>query len=84
MQPINGQVFIKPLDKADRIGSILLPEVTDMTIRGEVVGVASDVEDLVVGDTVAVRNWIGEKVKLEGVDYLLVEEKEILGSWETK
>ncbi len=84
MQPINGQVFIKPLDKADRIGSILLPEVADMTIRGEVVGVASDVEDLVVGDTVAVRNWIGEKVKLEGVDYLLVEEKEILGSWETK
>lgn len=81
MQPINGQVLIRPLDKADRIGSILLPEVADMTVRGEVISLADDVEELTIGETVAIRNWIGEKVKLDGEEYLLVDEKEILGSW---
>lgn len=81
MQPINGQVLIRPLDEADRIGSILLPEVADMTVRGEVISLADDVEELTIGETIAIRNWIGEKVKLDGEEYLLVDEKEILGSW---
>lgn len=81
MKPIRKQVLIRQLDKSDRIGSILLPEVQDMTVRGEVVNLADDVEDLTVGETVAIRNWIGEKIKLDGQEYLLVDEKEILGTW---
>jgi len=81
MNPINKKVLIRPLDKGDRIGSILFPDVQDMTVRGEVINLANDVEDLTMGETVAIRNWVGEKIKLDGEEYLLVEEKEILGTW---
>jgi len=89
LKPIADQVVIRPLEAEDRTpGGIVLPDTAkEKSTRGEVVAVGSGrclpsgkVVPLAVkaGDKVIYSKYAGSEVKIEGKEYKIVQESEIL------
>ncbi|MBN1258874.1 co-chaperone GroES [Candidatus Peregrinibacteria bacterium] len=85
IQPLNGYVVIKPLEAEEVTKSgIVIPETTnkEKPMEGEVVavsktnissnGTALPIE-MKVGDNVLYGRYSGEDVKVDGVEYKIVE-----------
>ena len=90
VQPLFDNVLIEPTDAEERTASgILLPDsAKEKPQTGKVVAVGSgkvgpkgDVHPMVVkvGDVVLYKKWGGNEVKLEGKEYTLVSQEDILG-----
>jgi chaperonin GroES len=87
--PLFDYVLIKPLDDVDKTpGGIYLPETAkEKPQMGMImaVGTGSVAEDgkkvpmiVKVGQKVMYKKWGGNEVKVEGKEWLLVEQKDIL------
>ena len=91
IKPLGSNVVIKPIEKeAKTAGGILIPETAkEKPQEGEVVAVGSGktldngtkvAPEVKVGDKVLYKNQYGnETVKIEGVEYLILPESNILG-----
>lgn len=84
IKPLSDRVLVREILKKDtetktKSGIILLAQEEDKgTKKGEVIGIGKKVEaDIKVGDTV-LFSW-GEKVSVEGVEYYIVKESELIG-----
>ena len=88
--PLRENVVLRRLDpEEERIGSIIVPDTAkEKSMTAEVVAVGAgkvlkdgsrQAPEVKVGQQVLVGKYSGSEVKLDGDDYLIVREDEILG-----
>ena len=90
IKPLRENVVLRRLEaEEERIGSIIIPDTAKekpMTAKVVAVGAGKVLKDgsrqapeVSVDDTVLIGKYSGSEVKLDGEDYLIVREDEILG-----
>ena len=90
VRPLRDRVLVKRLEEDEqKVGGIIIPDTAkEKPQRAEVVAVGSgrilengDRIPLTVkaGDKVLVGKWSGTDVKIDGTEYLIIKEDEILG-----
>jgi len=90
VRPLRDRVLVRRLEESEqKLGGIIIPDTAkEKPQKAEVVGVGSGriLEDgtrvpltLKPGDKVLVGKWSGTDVKIDGTDYLILKEDEILG-----
>ena len=85
LQPIKGRILVKPFEAKDKTsGGIYLPDTAKEKLQeGKVIAVAEDATDEVaVGDRVIYKQFGGTEVKIEGEDYILLTEDDLLAKYE--
>jgi chaperonin GroES len=92
--PGSDRILIEPVEQAEKsIGGVFLPDTAkEKPVQGNVIAVGpgrtTEKGALVpitfykVGDTVLYSKYSGSEVKLEGKDYIVVSEKDLLGKFE--
>ncbi|MHC9542148.1 MAG: co-chaperone GroES [Vulcanimicrobiota bacterium] len=90
VKPLGDRVILKPIQQEDKTkGGVILPDsAKEKPQQGEVVatgtgrildnGTKVDME-VKVGDKVLYGKYTGTEIKIEGEEYLIVKESEILG-----
>jgi chaperonin GroES len=95
IRPLQDRVIVKRLEEEQKTkGGIIIPDTAkEKPIEGEVIAVgkgriADDGKviklDVKVGDRVLFSKYGGTEVKIEGEDYLIMREDDILGIIEKK
>ena len=90
LKPLSDRVILKALDKIEKTaGGIFLPDsAKEKPAEAEVVAVGPGqlnsnghliVPDVKVGDKVIYAKYAGTEVKVDGVDYIIVRNEDILG-----
>jgi len=90
VKPLRDRVLLRRIEKTEeKVGGIIIPDsAKEKPTRAEVVAVGSGrvLEDgkrmpldLKAGDKVLVGKWSGTDVKIDGEEYLILKEDEILG-----
>lgn len=88
--PLRDRVLVRRLEEAEqKVGGIIIPDsAKEKPQQAEVIAVGSGrVLDsgermplaVKAGDKVLLGKWSGTEVKLDGVEYLILKEDEILG-----
>jgi chaperonin GroES len=94
-RPLHDRVAIRRLEGEDMSkGGIIIPDsAKEKPQQGEVVAVGSGGRDeagklipvdLRVGDVVLFGKWSGTEVKIDGTEYLIMKESDIMGVLEGK
>jgi len=89
-QPLHDRVLVERLEQESRTKSgIIIPDTAkEKPMQARVVAVGKGVKDdkgqispldIKVGDKVLFAKWGGTEVKLEGKEYLIMKESDILG-----
>lgn len=84
IQPLGDRVLIKPLaPEKMTAGGIIIPDTAkEKPLTGKVVAVGKGLDDkgltVKVDDTVLFGKYVGTEVNLDGTDYLIIQESEIL------
>ena len=89
-RPLHDRVVVRRIDaEAKTAGGIIIPDtVQEKPSQGEVIAVGPGARDeagklipidLKVGDRVLFGKWSGTEVKLDGVEYLIMKESDIMG-----
>ncbi|MCD6179638.1 MAG: co-chaperone GroES [Bacteroidales bacterium] len=84
IQPLGNRVLVKPLDAEEiTAGGIIIPDTAkEKPLKGKVIAVGKGTDDkgltVKIDDTVLYGKFVGTEVNLEGADYLIIEESEIL------
>ena len=89
-RPLHDRVVVTRIDPDDKTaGGIIIPDtVKEKPSEGEVISVGPGGRDesgklipidLKVGDRVLFGKWSGTEVKIEGVEYLIMKESDIMG-----
>ncbi|MBK8704393.1 MAG: co-chaperone GroES [Saprospiraceae bacterium] len=84
MKPIGDRVVVKPAPAEEKTkGGIIIPDTAKETpLKGEVVAVGPGKEGnaltVKVGNTVLYGKYAGQRVDLEGEEYLIMREEDIL------
>jgi len=84
LQPMHGRVLVEPFEAKDKTsGGIYIPDTAKERLQeGEVIAVAKDATDeIAVGDHVIYKEFGGTEVKLEGQDYILLTEDDLLAKY---
>lgn len=81
IQPIFNNVLVKPDEGEKRTASglYLAESAVEKPQLGTVIAIGSDVKHLKVGDKVFYKKWGGNEVKHENEEYLIIEDKDIIG-----
>jgi chaperonin GroES len=89
-RPLHDRVVVTRIDAEDKTaGGIIIPDTAkEKPSEGEVIAVGPGGRDhagkiipidLKVGDRVLFGKWSGTEVKLDGVEYLIMKESDIMG-----
>ena len=89
-RPLHDRVVVKRIDaEAKTAGGIIIPDTAkEKPSEGEIIGVGPGGRDengklipmdLKTGDRVLFGKWSGTEVKIDGVDYLIMKESDIMG-----
>ena len=89
-RPLHDRVVVKRIDAEDKsAGGIIIPDTAkEKPSQGEIVAIGPGGRDeagklvpidLKVGDRVLFGKWSGTEVKIEGVEYLIMKESDIMG-----
>lgn len=90
LKPLNDRLIVKPVAKEEKTKSgIILPDTVDKEKpeQGEVIAVGPGKLDkdgnrvamsVKIGDKVVFKKYSPDEVKVEGVEYLVIEESDIL------
>ena len=90
IRPLHDRVLIKRLDaQTTSSGGIVIPDsATEKPIEGEVIAVGHGKQldngevrpvDVKVGDTVLIGKYAGTEVTMEGTEYVVLREEDIMG-----
>ncbi|HLA76090.1 MAG TPA: co-chaperone GroES [Vicinamibacteria bacterium] len=88
--PLRDRVLLRRIEEAEqKVGGIIIPDTAkEKPQQAEVIAVGSGrlldsgermAPAVKAGDKVLVGKWSGTEVKLDGVEYLILKEDEILG-----
>lgn len=83
IEPLGNRVLIRPLEQETTTKSgIILPETAkEKPQQGKIEAIGDEEEmmtTLAVGDTVLFAKYSGTQITLEGVEYILMEEGDVL------
>ena len=89
-RPLHDRVVVKRIDAEEKsAGGIIIPDTAkEKPSQGEVIAVGPGGRDetgklieldVRVGDRVLFGKWSGTEVKLDGVEYLIMKESDIMG-----
>ncbi|MBB3771426.1 chaperonin GroES [Angulomicrobium tetraedrale] len=89
-RPLHDRVVVKRIEAEEKTaGGIIIPDTAkEKPSQGEVVAAGPGARDeagklvpldVKAGDRVLFGKWSGTEVKLDGVDYLIMKESDILG-----
>ncbi len=93
IKPIKDNIVVKRIEESDEknVGSIIIPDTAkEKPMTAEVIAIGSgrtlkDGEkvalEVKVGDRVLIGKYSGSEVKLDGTEYLILKEDEVLASW---
>jgi chaperonin GroES len=97
LKPVNDKIVVKTKSKEEEVteGGILLPDTVDQgkLMEGEVVAVGPGAKnedgkitlmDVKVGDIVLFGKWSGTEVKIDGKEYSIMKESDIMGISKSK
>ncbi len=90
-RPLHDRILVKRLEDGEQqVGSIIIPDsAKEKPQRGTIVAVGSGrindkgvrVEmDLKAGDAILFGKYSGQEIKLDGVDYLIMKEDDVLAA----
>ena len=94
-RPLHDRVLIKALDSEEKTsGGIIIPDTAkEKPQEGEVVAVGPGAKsedgkivsmDVKVGDIVLFGKWSGTEVKIDGTEYSITKESDIMGIAKSK
>lgn len=80
-KPLKERVFVSYAEEGDKTaGGIYLPDTAkEKPQKGRVEAVGSEVKEVKVGDLILFDKYSGSKINIEGSDYLILKEEDILG-----
>jgi chaperonin GroES len=89
-RPLHDRVVIKRVEEETRTkGGIIIPETAqEKPMQGEVVAVGAGARDdsgrivpldVKAGDRVLFGKWSGTEVKIDGTEYLIMKESDLMG-----
>ena len=89
-RPLHDRVVVERIDpEAKSAGGIIIPDTAqEKPSQGEIIAIGPGGRDesgklipidVEVGDRVLFGKWSGTEVKLDGVDYLIMKESDIMG-----
>ena len=89
-RPLHDRVVVKRIDAEEKTaGGIIIPDsAKEKPSQGEVIAVGPGARDesgklvpldVQVGDRVLFGKWSGTEVKIDGVEYLIMKESDIMG-----
>jgi chaperonin GroES len=89
-RPLRDRVLVKRLDQEEKTpGGIIIPDTAkEKPIQGEILSVGAGVRDdkgtlhpleVKAGDRVLFAKWGGTEVKIDGTEYVILKESDILG-----
>lgn len=83
-QPMNGRILVKPLEAKEKTaGGLYLPDSAREKLReGKVIAKAKDATDeVVIGDHLIYKEFGGTEIRLEGEDFILLTEDDLLAKY---
>ena len=94
VRPLHDRLIVEPIEETEqKIGGIIIPDTaTEKPQQGKVIAVgkgkvkddgAVSPLDVKVGDKVLFGKYSGQEIKLDGDEYLIMREEEILGVLES-
>lgn len=80
-KPLKERVFVSYTEEAEKTaGGIYLPDTAkEKPQKGKVEAVGSEVKEVKVGDIILFDKYSGSKINIEGTEYLILKEEDILG-----
>jgi chaperonin GroES len=95
IRPLQDRVVLKRLESESKTaGGIIIPDTAqEKPLEAEVVAVGPGARDdsgkliamdVKVGDVVLIGKWAGTEAKIDGVEYVIVKESDIIGVIENK
>jgi chaperonin GroES len=88
LRPLHDRIIVQRLEEPPRNGAILIPDsAKEKPQHGKVLaaGVGKSTEDgtrlpldVKAGDTILFGKYSGQEVRVEGVDYLIMKEDDVL------
>ncbi|TET30844.1 co-chaperone GroES [Candidatus Aerophobetes bacterium] len=82
MKPLGKRIVVKALEQKQKTeGGIYLPETAskEKPQQGEVTAVGNEFKGVKIGDKVIFAKYGGTEIKIEGEDYLVLGEDDVLG-----
>jgi chaperonin GroES len=88
--PLHDRVAIKPMDQEEKtVGGIIIPDnAKEKPMQGKVIAVGKGTKDkngnlisldVKVGDKVLYGKWGGTEVKVNGQEFIIMKETDIMG-----
>ncbi len=95
IRPLHDRVLVKRIEESEsQIGGIIIPDTAkEKPQQGEVIGVGNGkmldsgervALDVKAGDRILFGKYSGSEIKIEGEEFLIVREDEILGVFTNK
>ena len=89
-RPLHDRVLVRRIESEEKTsGGIIIPDTAkEKPMEGEVMAVGSGIRsengtccplDVKAGDRVLFGKWSGTEIKIEGNDYLVMKESDIMG-----
>ena len=79
LKPIKDHLIVKPASKERETESgLILPDSKEKPGIGEVVAIGNEVSDIEVNNTVFFKKYSPEVVEVEGEEYLILKEADII------
>ena len=89
-RPLHDRVVVKRIDAEEKTkGGIIIPDTAkEKPMEGEIVSVGPGARDesgklvpldVKAGDRILFGKWSGTEIKLDGVEYLIMKESDIMG-----
>jgi len=90
VRPLHDRIIVQRIEEEEqRVGGIIIPDsAKEKPQQGNVIAVGKGrIEkdgkisplDVKAGDTVLFGKYAGQEIKIEGADYLIIREEEVLG-----
>jgi chaperonin GroES len=90
LRPLHDRIIVQRVEEEEqRVGGIIIPDTAkEKPQQGKVIAVGKGrVEkdgkitplDVKAGDTVLFGKYAGQEIKLDGTEYLIIREEEVLG-----
>lgn len=88
--PLKDRVLVKRLDQEEKSpGGIIIPDTAkEKPMEGEILAIGTGIRDdkgvlhpleVKVGDRVMFAKWGGNEIKIDGSEYIILKESDILG-----
>ncbi len=80
-KPLKERVFVSYSEELDKTsGGLYIPDAAkEKPQKGKIEAIGSEVKNVAVGDVVLFDKYSGSKISLDGEDYLILKEEDILG-----